>query len=175
MRALAWPGGVRKRRAHTSAKILIVDDHEVVRHGVRAMILRSRPEWEISGEAATGSEALQAIQSLRPDVVVLDITMPDMSGIEVALQVARLHLPAALLMFTMHESSRLLGEIRNVGAQGFVNKSCAGRDLIAAIDALLAGGTFFREGVADVAPEPGDKPNPGLSFRQQLSLRLRRA
>lgn len=139
------------------------------------MILRSRPEWEISGEAATGVEALQAIQSLRPDVAVLDITMPDISGLEVALQVAKLHLPTALLMFTMHESPRLVGEIRNVGAQGFVNKSCAGRDLIAAIDALLAGGTFFREGAADAGPEPGGKPNPGLSFSQQLRLRLRRA
>lgn len=157
------------------ARILIADDHEVVRQGVRAMILRSRPEWEISGEAATGVEVLQAIQSLRPDVAILDITMPDMSGLEVALQVAKLHLSTALLMFTMHESPRIVGEIRDVGAQGFVNKSSAGRDLIAAIEALLSGGTFFREGAADPAPEPGGKPNRGLSFNKQLRLRLRRA
>ncbi len=66
------------------ARILIADDHEVVRQGVRAMILRSRPQWEICGDAANGDEALQAIQSLKPDVAVLDITMPGMSGLEVA-------------------------------------------------------------------------------------------
>ncbi len=129
------------------ARILIADDHEVVRQGVRSMILRSRREWEICGDAANGDEALQAIQSLKPDVAVLDITMPGMSGLEVAHEVARRHLPTTLLMFTMHESPRLVGEIREAGAQGFVNKSCAGRDLIAAIEALLAGGTFFGEAI----------------------------
>ncbi len=112
------------------ARILIADDHEVVRQGVRAMILRSRPQWEICGDAANGDEALQAIQALKPDVAVLDITMPGMSGLEVAYEVNRRHLPTALLMFTMHESSRLVGEIREAGAQGFVSKSCAGRDLL---------------------------------------------
>jgi CheY-like chemotaxis protein len=160
----------RLRSGALAARILIADDHEVVRQGVRAMILRSRPQWEICGDAANGDEALQAIQSLKPDVAVLDITMPGMSGLEVATEVARRHLPTALLIFTMHESERLVGEIREAGAQGCVNKSCAGRDLIAAIEALLAGGTFFRDGVPDVGPEPGGKPNPGLSFRWQFPL-----
>ncbi len=154
------------------ARILIADDHEVVRQGVRAMILRSRPQWEICGDAANGDEALQAIQSLKPDVAVLDITMPGMSGLEVAYEVARRHLPTALLMFTMHESSRLVGEIREAGAQGFVNKSCAGRDLIAAIEALLAGGTFFSEALPNGTPNQGGEPNRGLSFRWQLPRQL---
>ncbi len=151
-----------------SARILIVDDHEVVRQGVRAMILRARPNWEICGEAADGREALQAIQSLKPDVAILDITIPGMSGLEVAAEVNRLHLPTATLMFTMHESTRLVGEVREAGAQGFVNKSCAGRDLIAAIDALMAGGTFFGESSPGEEPAEGGKPNSGLSFFRQL-------
>jgi DNA-binding NarL/FixJ family response regulator len=151
-----------------TARILIVDDHEVVRQGVRAMILRARPNWEICGEAADGSEALQAIRSLKPDVAILDITIPGMSGLEVAAEVNRLHLPSAMLMFTMHESTRLVGEVRDAGAQGFVNKSCAGRDLIAAIEALPAGGTFFGEGSLGKEPAAGGKPNSGLSFFRQL-------
>ena len=143
------------------ARILIADDHEVVRQGVRAIISRSRSEWEICGEAATGTEALQAIQSLKPDVVVLDITMPDMSGLQVASHIARLHLRTALLVFTMHESERLIGEIRDAGAQGFVQKSRAARDLIVAIDALLAGNTFFGDPVKSGLP-PGAGSGPGL-------------
>ncbi len=152
------------------ARILIADDHEVVRQGVRAMIHRARPKWEICGEAAGGHEALQAIESLKPDVAVLDITMPEMSGLDVAYEVTKRHLPTALLMFTMHESERLLGEIREAGAQGFVNKSCAGRDLIAAIDALLAGGTFFGQALPAETPNQGGGPNRGLLFRRQLPL-----
>ena len=152
------------------ARILIADDHEVVRQGVRAMILRSRPQWEICGDAANGDEALQAIQSLKPDVAILDITMPGISGLEVAHEVTRRHLPTALLIFTMHESERIVGEIRETGAKGVVNKSCAGRDLIAAIDALLTGGTFFGKAVPAGTPNEGGGPTPGLSFRRQLPL-----
>lgn len=150
------------------ATILIADDHEVVRQGVRAMIHRARPEWEICGEAANGNEALQAIQSLKPDVAVVDITMPGMSGLDVAFEVARRHLATAVLIFTMHESERIIGEIREAGAKAFVNKSCAGRDLIAAIDALLAGGTFFGQAAPNNSPSEGGGPNRGLSFRQRL-------
>ncbi len=96
--------------------------------------------------------------------------MPGMSCLHVAAEVTRRHLPTALLMFTMHESSRLVGEIREAGAQGFVNKSCAGRDLIAAIETLLTGGTFFGQPVPNGTPNEGGGPNSGLSFRRQLLL-----
>jgi DNA-binding NarL/FixJ family response regulator len=152
------------------SRILIADDHEVVRQGVRAMILRARPEWEICADAANGDEALQAILSLKPDVAILDITMPGISGLRVAYEVALRRLPTALLIFTMHESERLVGEIREVGAHGFVNKACAGRDLITAIEALLAGGTFFGQVTPADTPNEGGGPNRGLSFRRQLPL-----
>ena len=125
------------------ARILIADDHEIVREGIRMLISRSRPEWEICGEAANGKDAMEAIQRLKPDVVVLDITMPGMSGLEVSSQVTKLDLASRVLIFTMHESEMLPGEVRRTGAQGYVLKSQAARDLIRAIDALLAGGTFF--------------------------------
>lgn len=124
-------------------RILIVDDHEIVREGIRMLIRRSRPEWEICGEASNGEEAIAAIQSAKPDVVVLDLTMPKLSGMEVAAKIAGLKLSSRILIFTMHETERLCSDVRASGAQGFVLKSQAARDLIRAIDCLLGGGTFF--------------------------------
>jgi DNA-binding NarL/FixJ family response regulator len=126
-----------------AARILIVDDHEIVREGIRTLIGRSRPEWEICGEAANGEEAIETVTALKPDVVVLDITMPKMSGLEAAPRIAKLGLGCRVLMFTMHDSERLTLEVRQAQAQGLVLKSQAARDLIQAIERLLAGGTFF--------------------------------
>jgi DNA-binding NarL/FixJ family response regulator len=128
------------------AKVLIVDDHEIVRQGIRRLLSTSRPSWDICGEAANGKQAIEAIQSLKPDVVILDITMPGMSGLEVASQIVNQKLDCRILIFTMHDSARLEIEIRNAGAQGYVQKSQASRDLIEAIECVLQGGTFFRDG-----------------------------
>jgi DNA-binding NarL/FixJ family response regulator len=125
------------------ARILLVDDHEIVREGIRTLITRSRPDWEICGEARDGEEALEAARTLKPDVVILDITMPKMSGLEAAPQIAKMGLGCRVLMFTMHDSERLSNEVRQAEAQGLVLKSQAARDLIRAVDRLLAGGTFF--------------------------------
>jgi DNA-binding NarL/FixJ family response regulator len=120
-----------------------VDDHEIVREGIRTLIAKSRPEWEICGEARDGEEALEAVTALKPDVVILDITMPKMSGLEAAPRIAKLGLGCRVLIFTMHDSERLTSEVRQAEAQGLVLKSQAARDLIRAVDRLLAGGTFF--------------------------------
>jgi DNA-binding NarL/FixJ family response regulator len=128
---------------YVPAKIVIVDDHEIVREGIKTLITRSRPEWNIVGEASSGAEAIEICKTLKPDVLVLDITMPGMSGLEAALKIAELELSCRVLMFTMHESERLVAEVRQAGAQGLVLKSQAARDLIRAIECLLAGGTFF--------------------------------
>jgi two-component system invasion response regulator UvrY len=126
-----------------SARILIVDDHEIVREGIRTLISRSRPEWIICGEASDGEHAIEAVKTLKPDAVILDITMPGMSGLRAASQIAKLGLACRVLIFTMHESERLAAEVRKAGAQGHVLKSQAARDLIRAIEELLSGGTFF--------------------------------
>jgi DNA-binding NarL/FixJ family response regulator len=126
-----------------AARILIVDDHEAVREGVRTLIGDTRPDWDICGEASDGEQAVEVAQALQPDVVVLDLTMPKMSGFEAATRIAELKLRARVLIFTMHESDRLEGEVRAARAHGFVIKSQAARDLVQAIDCVLAGGTFF--------------------------------
>lgn len=128
-----------------ATRILLVDDHEIVREGIRTLITRSRPEWEICGEARDGEEALQAVRALKPDVVILDITMPKMSGLEAAPRIAKLGLGCRVLMFTMHDSERLSTEVRQAEAQGLVLKSQAARDLVRAVDRLLDGGTFFSQ------------------------------
>ena len=127
------------------ARILVVDDHEIVREGIRTLIARSRRGWQICGEARDGEEALEAVRALKPDVVILDITMPKMSGLEAAPRIAKLGLGCRVLMFTMHDSERLSTEVRQAEAQGLVLKSQAARDLVRAVDRLLDGGTFFSQ------------------------------
>jgi DNA-binding NarL/FixJ family response regulator len=126
-------------------RILLVDDHEIVREGIRRLLTRSRPEWEICGEATTGKQAIESVQKLKPDVVILDITMPGMSGLEAATHIRKVNPASQILIFTMHDSNRLKTEIREAGAQGYVQKSQAARDLVVAVESLLRGDTFFKE------------------------------
>ena len=151
-------------------RILLVDDHDVVRQGLRT-ILRARPEWEICGEAANGKEALEAVQALRPDIIVLDITMPIMSGLEATEELQKLDLGTRVLIFTMHDSKSLVRALKKAGAQGYVLKAHAARDLIRAIEKLLQGESFFgpdteeSQGPARSAGSTGN-----LSFRRMLTL-----
>jgi DNA-binding NarL/FixJ family response regulator len=150
-----------------SVKILVVDDHEVLREGIRSIIKRARPQWEICGEAANGQEGVDAASRLNPDIVLLDITMPGMSGLEAASRISRMGLTSKILIFTMHESGELANDARRVGARGLVTKSDAGRDLIRAIEALLSGGTFFGH------PEKSqDDPQGNLTIGIILRLAL---
>lgn len=161
-----------------AVKILIVDDHEVVRQGIRSIIQRARPGWEICGEATNGKEAIDAVASMDPDVVILDITMPVISGLEAASHISKSGSRCRMLIFTMHESSRLITDIREVGAHGYVQKSQAGRDLVRAIDTLLAGGTFFgpppsHSEASEPARAPKDAPAGSKSeppLRKALEL-----
>jgi len=154
------------------ARILIVDDHDVVRQGVRSIIAKARPEWEICGEAADGEQAVKAVMDLKPDIVVLDVTMPVMNGLEASSRIVRLAGRCRVLILTMHESERLAADVQLVGAHGYVQKSQAGRDLIRAIDLLLAGGTFFGSEIDEKREkrEQSDKPNPDTSLRSSLSV-----
>ena len=146
-------------------RILIADDHDIVRHGIRGTISRMRPEWEICGEVSNGKDAVDAVQNLNPDVVILDVTMPIMGGLEAAQHIAKLGLPSRILIFTMHESARMSHDVLKAGAHGYVNKSEASRDLIAALDALLAGGTFGLQGLEVDEPKKETDPNSPTFFR----------
>jgi DNA-binding NarL/FixJ family response regulator len=146
-----------------AVRILVADDHEIVLEGIRTLVSRSGRDWEICGEARNGKEAVVMIKSLRPDIAVLDVTMPQMSGLQAAKELSGLDVGCRLLMFTMHESSRLASEVREAGAHGYVLKSQAARDLIRAIDHLLAGNTFFGA-PPERSKEEGSDKNRGLLF-----------
>ena len=148
-------------------RILIVDDHEIVRQGVRSLLAAARPAWEICGEAGSGREAIDAIRRLKPDVVVLDITMPEMSGLQVAARLRELGLSTRILFFTMHDSDSLPSEVRAAGGFGFVLKSQAARNLIQAIETIHGGGTFF--GTSEADKKGGGTFGLGIFFRKGFS------
>jgi DNA-binding NarL/FixJ family response regulator len=148
--------------------ILLADDHEVVRQGLRS-ILNARPEWIICGEAQNGQEAIDFTAQLKPDIVILDITMPVMSGLEALQKISDLHYSGThVLIFTMHESKSLAKAVRKAGARGCVLKSRAAQDLIRAIDALIEGGTFWGPGLGPEPDEAGPSQGRGILLRVAL-------
>jgi DNA-binding NarL/FixJ family response regulator len=142
-------------------RIFIADDHEVVRGGMKALLTDSRPEWEVCGEAADGAQAVTDAIGLKPDIALLDISMPVMNGLEACVRMKEAGVQWPILIFTMHESERLETDVREANAQGFVLKSQAFRDLIHAIETLLAGGTFF--GAEPLENKPPDNLDHGES------------
>jgi DNA-binding NarL/FixJ family response regulator len=123
-------------------QILIADDHEVVRQGVR-VLLEANPEWSICCEAATGREAVAKAREFQPDVVVLDISMPELNGLEAARQIRRAVPTAKILVLTVHQIDQLAQELIDAGVRGYVLKADAGRRLVEAVKVILKGGTCF--------------------------------
>jgi DNA-binding NarL/FixJ family response regulator len=120
-----------------AVRILLVDDHPIVRQGLRTL-LEGRSGWEVVGEASDGMEALEKIDSLQPDVVVLDVTMPRMNGLEACRLIHRTRKTSSLevLFVTQHDSPQMMREALDAGARGYVVKSNAARDLLEAVEAV---------------------------------------
>src|SRR5277367_992305 len=155
------------------ARILIADDHELVRRGLVAE-LSQVPGWSVVAAAENGRDAVALEAELKPDVVVLDLTMPELNGLEATRRILSADPSARVLILTAHESEQLVREVLSAGAQGYVLKSDAGRTLVAALEALLDGRSFFTSNVARMVldgylrSEPTD---PGML--QTLSARER--
>ena len=130
-----------------SIRVLLADDHDILRQGLK-MLLSMQQEMQVVGEARTGREAVVMAQELLPDVVVMDITMPDMDGLE-ACQLIRSQQPATqVLMLTMHESEEYFLHALRMGAAGYLVKKAAPSDLRIAINAIAQGGAFLYPGLA---------------------------
>jgi len=130
-------------------RVLIADDHEVARRGIRAL-LESHPGWEVCGEAKDGRETVELANQLKPDVTLLDIGMPNLNGLEAARKILAVSPDAAILILTMHDTDHVVREVLRAGARGFLLKSDAGRDLVAAVEALQQQRTFFTTRVSQM-------------------------
>ena len=130
-----------------SLRLFIADDHEIVRFGLRNL-LESQLGWSVVGEAPNGREAVEKVLLLEPDVTLLDISMPEVNGLEAARQIRKAGCPTKILMLSVHDSPEVIRQVIDSGARGYLLKSDAMRDLIAAVDAVHANKTFFTPLVA---------------------------
>jgi DNA-binding NarL/FixJ family response regulator len=158
----------------TKTRILIADDHQVVRKGVTA-ILGERPDWEICAEASTGRQAIAAAARLKPDVVVMDIGLPDMNGLDATRHILKENPQTQVLILSMHQSEQLVHEVLSSGARGYLLKgdNSAG-DLVAAIDALRRHQPFFASSVLDLILRgyQAGTPSSPLSLREREIVQL---
>jgi DNA-binding NarL/FixJ family response regulator len=153
-------------------RILVAENHDVVRHGIREL-LSARPEWEVVGEARTGRQALELARRTRPDVAVVDLSLPELAGVEVIRQL-RAELPSTeLCVFTMHEDEVFVGDAIAAGARAYVLKSESGTRLVEAVDALARHEPFFSPRVANlvmaalVRARGGGVPAEPLTHRER--------
>jgi DNA-binding NarL/FixJ family response regulator len=157
-------------------QILIADDHEVVRQGVR-VLLEANPEWAVCCEAATGREAVAKATEYHPDVVILDIAMPELNGLEAARQIRRAVPAARILVLTVHQIDQLAQEFIDAGVRGYLLKADAGRMLVDAVKMVLKGETFFTPSLVEAAeglvPARGSMPPlKRLTRREREVLQL---
>jgi DNA-binding NarL/FixJ family response regulator len=158
----------------TTARILLVDDHEIIRKGLRS-VLEARKDWEIVGEATTGRDAVKKVEELKPDVVVMDISMPELNGLEAVRQIVKLSPRTEVLVLTMHESEDLVREVLEAGARGYLLKSDASRQLISAVEALRIHRPYLTSRVNEVVLTGylGGKPLKGETSGGRLTPRER--
>lgn len=157
-------------------RILVADDHEIVRRGLKK-VLSSRPGWTVCAEAATGREAIAMAAQHRPDIVVMDISMPGLNGLEATRKIRKLLPKAGVVVLSLHYSDQLVREIVDAGARAYVLKSDATHDLLAAIEALATRRSYFTSGAARILIDgfcnQGSEAKSGTLMRHRLSSRER--
>ncbi len=154
-----------------ATRILIADDHEVLRRGLRT-ILETEPGWKVCAEASDGREAVEMSRHLKPDVVVLDITMPGLNGLEAARQILKAVPDTEVVILTVHDSEQVVREVLVAGARGYVLKSDAERELVNAVKAACAHRAFFTKKVSDMVLDGYLRANPQADETQVIRERL---
>lgn len=161
-------------------RVLIADDHTIVREGVRAL-LALYPDIEVVGEAADGKEAIDRTVEMCPDVVLMDIAMPGLGGLEATLEIRKLRPDARILVLTQHENKEYVQRFLKAGASGYVLKKAAGTELVSAIRMVRQGGVYLQGPVASSVvmesltpgqPEDGAASYDSLSDREKQVLKL---
>jgi DNA-binding NarL/FixJ family response regulator len=158
------------KSAKKKITVLLVDDHTLVRHGFRR-ILEDEADLTVVGEAGDGAEAVKANRQLRPDVVVMDCSMPGMSGLVAAGQIAKSSPETAVLMLSMHSEDTLVRQAARVGARGYIIKNAVDSDLVSAIRRVAAGELVFDPQALDPPALKGNQ-RPPLSPRELEVLQL---
>jgi DNA-binding NarL/FixJ family response regulator len=161
------------------ARILIVDDHEVVRQGLRALLERVEG-WSVCGEAATGREAIDQATTLKPDVVLLDLGMPELNGLEAARRITKVLPRCAVVVLSAYQEEAVVRDVIAAGVRAYVLKSESARDLVLAVESVLNGRPFFSAKIADVVlgsvtgrtPAATPLPSVRLTPREREVLQL---
>jgi DNA-binding NarL/FixJ family response regulator len=158
-----------------SVRLLVASGHEILRIGVRA-ILANSPDWTVVAEASDGQQAIERAEEFRPDIAILDFSMPGTSGLGAAREIVKNLPDTKVLMLTIYDSDALIKEMQGAGARGRLRKADASRDLICAIETLLQKKRFCPPGVTTIrhrGPKIGDqKPLTPLTARQKEIVRL---
>jgi CheY-like chemotaxis protein len=125
----------------TMQRVLVVDDHTVIRRGINS-ILQAWPQWEVSGEAASGEEAIQLAEDLKPDIIIMDISMPGMGGLEATKVIRKANPHVKILLLTLHDSLEWVETALRAGARGYVLKSDAEGELMRALNIVASDGVY---------------------------------
>jgi len=162
-------------------RILIVDDHELIRKGLRAL-LENQPGWMICGEAVNGRHAVELASQLKPDIVVMDVTMPELNGMEATRQILKERPQTEVLILTVHESEQLVREVLATGARGYILKGDTTRLLFTAIESIAQHKPFFTGTASEVVlggflkpDQHTQKPSqrlPSLTAREREIVQL---
>ena len=154
------------------ARILVADGHAIVRRGLRALLL-SQPGWEVCAEASNGREAVEKVAQFKPDVAILDIGMPELNGFEATRQIVKTSPQTEVLILTMHQSDEVVREVLKAGARGYVLKSDADQNLVAAVEMLLQHKPFLTSDVTDVVLLRYLNGHDGLNTQPQTRMTAR--
>ena len=128
------------------SRVLVVDDHAVIRRGVQG-ILRAYPEWELCGEAENGQEAIKLAETLKPEIIIMDVSMPVLNGLEATRIIHELLPNTRILLLTLHSSTELVRTAFRAGARGYVLKSDAEHELVRALNVVVGDGTYVSPGI----------------------------
>lgn len=124
------------------ARVLIVDDHAFIRRGVQT-ILHPFPEWEVCGEADNGNDAMRMVDELKPEVIIMDVSMPGLNGIEATRAIRKTHPDVKIVFLTLHESADLVRNAFRAGARGYLLKTDAEQELVRALTVVLGEGAYI--------------------------------
>jgi DNA-binding NarL/FixJ family response regulator len=162
-------------------RILLADDHDLTRAGLR-YLLEKQKDWNVCGEAPNGRIAVEMAEDLRPDIAILDMSMPELNGVETTHQILKKSPRTKILIYTMHETERVIIDVLDAGASGIVLKSDAGENMVLAVESIAKGRRFFTSHVAEtvvgayLSKKAGTAPDPNgqtvLTTREREVIHL---